>query len=102
MSLAAIGCNPTFTGSNIEVGGLALGTEAFSHNAGKFVLLQAAEAITAFRMCVFAPGWQAEVGNAADDIGFSYGIGGLWSSWPRSRDSGNRERQGDGNGFSGG
>ena len=72
---AAMGCNPDVSPDDLdEIGGNALGTEAYSSDGGKFILLQAGESITASRMCRIEPGWQAMRGDAGDGIGSMYGI----------------------------
>ncbi len=52
MSLAALGCNPTLTGPSLEdIGGVTLGTIAYSPDSGIYIAVRANQAITRYDLC---------------------------------------------------
>ena len=71
MALAALGCNPTATGDSLDdIGGVALGTLAFSPAGGMYIAVKADGAIAQYDACVMEGGYAIDQLNAgAADIG---------------------------------
>ena len=61
MSLAALGCNPNQSEADLaDMGGLALGTLAFSPDGGIYTLIKADGAISAGAVCLIKGDWEAD------------------------------------------
>ena len=76
MSLAALGCNPSDRGSSLEdIGGIALGTLAYSDDGGIYQAVQAKGAIVQYAAVVIQDNWEAaELDTGNDSVGQLLGV----------------------------
>ena len=59
-ALAALGCDPTATGDDIDVlGGASLGTIGYSNDGGLYMAIKAQGAISQYELCFIAAGFEA-------------------------------------------
>ncbi len=75
MSLAALGCNPNQSGPSLEdIGGVTLGTLAFSPDGGLYVAVQAGQVISPYACAAISGDWELRAMDLSDDANLSMAI----------------------------